>query len=95
MPGSGAVGLLRSPAFHTVRIPKAGGQLGEAGVIAPWVLFIYLLLAVAGGTNAAPVNGYFGSGIVLFVLGSWMNSYAEYTRDARFTLARPLRRGVR
>ena len=44
----------------------------------PWVLCIYLLLAMAGGTNPAPFGVVAGVGAVLFVLGSWMNSYAEY-----------------
>ena len=52
----------------------------EAFLIAPWVLCIYLLLAIAGGTNPAPMGSASAAGIVLFVLGSWMNSYAEYAR---------------
>ena len=52
----------------------------EASFIAPWVLFIYLLLALEGGTNRAPIGSAGTAGIVLFVLGSWMNSYAEYAR---------------
>jgi len=47
-------------------------------MIVPWVLCIYLLLAMAGGTNPAPFGVVAGVGAVLFVLGSWMNSYAEY-----------------
>lgn len=54
----------------------------EASWIAAWVLCIYLLLAIAGGTNRAPVGLAAATGIVLFVLGSWMNSYAEYARHA-------------
>ncbi len=48
--------------------------------IVSWVLCIYFLLAIAGGTNLAPMRWAGATGIVLFVLGSWMNSYAEYTR---------------
>ena len=51
----------------------------EACMIAPWVLCIYLLLAMAGGTNPAPFGAVAGAG-GLFVFGSWMNSYAEYAR---------------
>jgi steroid 5-alpha reductase family enzyme len=52
----------------------------EACMIALWILFIYLLLAIAGGRNPAPFGVVAGTGAVLFVLGSWMNSYAEYAR---------------
>jgi hypothetical protein len=47
-------------------------------MIVPWVLCIYLLLAMAGGTNPAPFGVVAGAGAALFVLGSWVNSYAEY-----------------
>jgi steroid 5-alpha reductase family enzyme len=53
----------------------------EVLMIAPWVLCIYLLLAMAGGTNAAPFSVVAGVGAVLFLGGSWMNSYAEYARN--------------
>lgn len=54
----------------------------EVCLIAPWVLCIYLLLALAGGTNRTPIGPASFAGIMLFVLGSWMNSYAEYARHA-------------
>lgn len=53
---------------------------GEACMIVPWVFGIYVLLAIAGGTNRAPFGVIAGAGIVLFVSGSWINSYAEYAR---------------
>jgi protein-S-isoprenylcysteine O-methyltransferase Ste14 len=53
----------------------------EVLMIVPWVLCIYLLLALEGGTNPAPFGVVAGVGAVLFVLGSWMNSYAEYARN--------------
>ena len=48
--------------------------------IAPWLLFIFLLLGIAGGTNpdAWGTAGY--AGAALFLMGSWMNSYAEHAR---------------
>jgi protein-S-isoprenylcysteine O-methyltransferase Ste14 len=52
----------------------------ETWLIAVWVLCIYLLLAIEGGTNRAPVGRANALGIVLFVLGSWTNSYSEYER---------------
>lgn len=54
----------------------------EASMIVPWILCIYLLLAMTGGTNRAPLGVVAGIGVTLFVLGSWMNSYAEYARHA-------------
>lgn len=54
----------------------------EACMIVPWVLSLYLLLAIAGGTNPAPLGAAGAAGAVLFVFGSWMNSYAEYARHA-------------
>lgn len=52
----------------------------EAAMIAPWVWFIYLLLSIAGGANPAPFGVAAAAGVVLFLLGSWMNSSAEYAR---------------
>ena len=52
----------------------------EVFTIAPWLLAIVLLLAIAAGTNGAPPGAASAEGVGLFVLGSWMNSYAEYTR---------------
>jgi protein-S-isoprenylcysteine O-methyltransferase Ste14 len=61
---------------------KRGMTWGEALTIAPWLLCIYLLMAIAGGTNQTTlgVTGYFG--LILFVIGSWMNTYSEYARGA-------------
>jgi steroid 5-alpha reductase family enzyme len=53
---------------------------GEALAIAPWILLIYLGLAFCGGANPAPYGTAAVAGCVLFLLGSWMNSYAEYSR---------------
>jgi protein-S-isoprenylcysteine O-methyltransferase Ste14 len=53
---------------------------GEACLIAVWVACIYIVLAMAGGTNPAPLRVAGAAGAGLFVLGSWMNSYAEYER---------------
>jgi protein-S-isoprenylcysteine O-methyltransferase Ste14 len=53
---------------------------GEACTIAPWVLLIYLTIAFAGGSDSAPFAAGSIAGCVLFVAGSWLNSYAEYAR---------------
>ncbi len=59
---------------------KRAVSWSEAGMIAIWVLCIYLLLALAGGTNTARQGLTSAVGVILFILGSWMNSYAEYAR---------------
>ncbi|MEO6803650.1 MAG: DUF1295 domain-containing protein [Granulicella sp.] len=59
---------------------KRAVSWSEAGMIAPWVLFIYLLLSFAGGTNPNPLGTAAALGVLLFLLGSWINSYAEYAR---------------
>jgi steroid 5-alpha reductase family enzyme len=59
---------------------KRGVGWTEVFTIAPWLLFIVLLLGIAGGTNRNPLGVAASFGVILFVLGSWMNSYAEYAR---------------
>ena len=61
---------------------KRGVSWNEVFSIAPWVLFIFVLLAFAAGTNSAAFSGAGIAGVALFVAGSWMNSYAEYQRHA-------------
>jgi protein-S-isoprenylcysteine O-methyltransferase Ste14 len=59
---------------------KRGMAWSEAFTIAPWLLVIYLLLAVTGGKNAGAFGALGALGVILFLVGSWMNSYAEYAR---------------
>lgn len=59
---------------------KRGVSWSEVFTIGPWLLMIVLLLGIAGGTNGAPLGATAISGAVLFIFGSWMNSYAEYAR---------------
>jgi steroid 5-alpha reductase family enzyme len=59
---------------------KRGVSWSEVFTIAPWLLIIVLLLGIAGGTNGTPLATAAAVGALLFVLGSWMNSYAEYAR---------------
>lgn len=61
---------------------KRGVSWSEVFTIAPWVLLIIVLLAFAGGTNAAEFGAAAMAGVVLFLVGSWMNSYAEGQRHA-------------
>ncbi|HEX3940103.1 MAG TPA: DUF1295 domain-containing protein [Acidobacteriaceae bacterium] len=74
-----SVYFLRLLLTQFVFLTRAVGW-SEACMIVPWVLCIYLLLAIAGGRNPAPFTAVAGAGAVLFVLGSWMNSYAEFAR---------------
>ncbi len=61
---------------------KRGVSWSEVFTIVPWILCIYLLVGIAGGTNSQPPGTGLGIGVVLFLMGSWMNSYAEYARHA-------------
>jgi protein-S-isoprenylcysteine O-methyltransferase Ste14 len=59
---------------------KRGVSWGEVLTVSPWILGIYLLLAICGGRNASAFGMAGGLGVALFVVGSWTNSYAEYAR---------------
>jgi steroid 5-alpha reductase family enzyme len=59
---------------------KRGMSWSEVLTIAPSMLCIYVLLAVSGGRNSEAVGWAAALGILLFLVGSWMNSYAEYAR---------------
>lgn len=59
---------------------KRAVSWSEAAMIAPWVFCIYLLLTLAGGTNPAHLGIAGALGVILFLAGSWINSYAEYAR---------------
>lgn len=59
---------------------KRAVSWAEACMIAPWVFCIYLLFTISGGRNPTPLGAASIAGMVLFALGSWMNSYAEYER---------------
>lgn len=61
---------------------KRGVSWAEAFTIIVWVWCIFLALSLAGGTNPDPLQIAGGVGLGLFVLGSWMNSYAEFARYA-------------
>jgi len=63
----------------------------EAAAVGTWILSIYIVLAFAGATDAAPFTVGTGAGCLLFLLGSWTNSYAEY--DRHIWKQRPENRG--
>lgn len=90
-PGGGMRRVLLATAFsiYYVRIIfakfvflKRGMSWTEVFTISFWLLFIFGLLAFAAGTNSAPFGtaGYLGA--ALFLAGSWMHSYSEYSRHA-------------
>jgi steroid 5-alpha reductase family enzyme len=68
--------------FTTFVFLKRGMSWNEVFSIAPWVLCIYLLMAIFGGRNVSSMGAVGAAGIVLFVIGSGMNSYAESARHA-------------
>jgi protein-S-isoprenylcysteine O-methyltransferase Ste14 len=59
---------------------RRGVSWSEVWTIVPWLLLIIVFLCLAGGTNPAPFAAAGILGVVCFVVGSWMNSYAEYAR---------------
>ena len=60
---------------------KRGMRWSEVLLIAPWLFCIYLLFAIYGGLNAAPFTAATWAGVVLFLVGSWMNTWAEHQRN--------------
>ena len=60
---------------------KRGVSWTEVFSIAPWVCFIFVLMSISGGTNPAGFGAVAITGVVLFVIGSWMNSHAEHQRN--------------
>ena len=61
---------------------RRGVSWNEVFTIFPWILCIYVLLAIVGGMNAAAFGATGIAGAAFFLAGSWMNSYAEYARHA-------------
>jgi protein-S-isoprenylcysteine O-methyltransferase Ste14 len=59
---------------------KRAVSWSEASAIGPWILLIYLVTAFAGGSNSAPFSTAGLGGCFFFLFGSWVNSYAEYSR---------------
>jgi protein-S-isoprenylcysteine O-methyltransferase Ste14 len=61
---------------------KRGVSWSEVFTIAPWVFCIVALLGIEGGMNPNAFHAAGAVGVLLFVVGSWTNSYAEYARNA-------------
>ena len=68
--------------FTDFKFMKRGISWKEAATIIPWIFFLFVLIAVAGGRNQSPLAFFAWLGVFLFLLGSWLNSAAEYQRDA-------------
>jgi isoprenylcysteine carboxyl methyltransferase (ICMT) family protein YpbQ len=59
---------------------KRGVGWSETFTVAPWLLFIFLFLGISGGMNPDAWGPAQSAGVFLFLLGSWMNTYAECVR---------------
>jgi protein-S-isoprenylcysteine O-methyltransferase Ste14 len=53
----------------------------EAFTVGPWLLCIVVVMGIGGGTNPTSIGAPAEFGALLFITGSWTNSYAEYTRN--------------
>lgn len=68
--------------FTTFRFLRRGMSWTEVFTIAPWVFVLFATLSFAGGMNKSAFGAAAICGLALFVVGSWMNSYAEHQRHA-------------
>lgn len=59
---------------------KRGINWSEAFTVAGWLLCIVILLGIEGGANPSMVGATGVLGAIFFLVGSWMNSYAEFAR---------------
>jgi len=59
---------------------RRGVSWNEVFMIAAWLLIIVLILGSAAGMNSAPLGASAWVAVGLFLFGSWMNSWAEFTR---------------
>ncbi|HUX43467.1 MAG TPA: DUF1295 domain-containing protein [Terracidiphilus sp.] len=66
--------------FTVFAFLRRGMGWAETFTIAPWVLCVVLLLTVTGSTNTHALGAAAAAGAALFVLGSWMNTFAEFQR---------------
>lgn len=66
--------------FTTFVFLKRGVTWSGAITVSLWVLFIFMTMCIGGGIHAAPFGTAAILGILLFLFGSWMNSWSEYQR---------------
>jgi protein-S-isoprenylcysteine O-methyltransferase Ste14 len=66
--------------FTTFVFLRRGIPWGGVITVSLWILCIFLTMAIGGGINTSSLGPTAILGIVLFLLGSWINSYSEYQR---------------
>ncbi|MFD6285995.1 methyltransferase family protein [Streptomyces sp. NPDC060205] len=74
-----AVYLLRFVATTFVML-KRSMEWSEAATVGVWVVVIHGTMAYLGGTNSASVGVVTWLGVVLYVVGSYLNTGSEYQR---------------
>ncbi len=52
----------------------------EVAAVVPWLAFIHGSLALLGGSNTAGLGAVGITGVILYVLGSWLNTASEWGR---------------
>ncbi|MFD1657491.1 DUF1295 domain-containing protein [Streptomyces caeni] len=82
--------LLRFIATNFVMLQRKM-ELSESVTVGIWVLVIHGTMAYFGGTNTAHVSVFTWLGVVLYVLGSYLNTGSEYQR--KLWKKRPENRG--
>lgn len=60
---------------------KRGIRWSEVLIVVCWILFIFVLLSIETGRNSTPFSIAASFGVALFLIGSWMNTWAEYQRN--------------
>jgi len=53
----------------------------EVAIVLPWLAIIHLVYAFVGGRNSSPVGVFGIVGVVLYLLGSFLNTVSEYQRQ--------------
>lgn len=71
--------LLRFIATNFVMLQRKM-EWSESATIGIWVLVIHGTMAYFGGTNDAGVSAFTWLGVVLYLLGSYLNTGSEYQR---------------
>ncbi|GHA05895.1 hypothetical protein GCM10010372_01210 [Streptomyces tauricus] len=74
-----AIYLLRFVATTFVML-KRSMEWSEAATVGVWVVVIHGTMAYLGGTNAASVGVVTWLGVVLYLVGSYLNTGSEYQR---------------
>jgi steroid 5-alpha reductase family enzyme len=53
----------------------------EVGAVGPWLVIVHLAFALLGGTNEAPLDTFALWGLLLYAVGSWLNTASEWNRQ--------------